>query len=234
MSTTDRVIQLLRENLYSIEPVIEDVDRKLLGLAYTPGVGSVCLEIQQDLSLADQLTFRARAIAIISDGSLLNSSGKSFHPVMDWFVFQIKHYTGLDAFPFVIHQDTDLPALLRDLSTTYGTVLYLDDKEISEIPKNILFVRHQVVVDLQKCERTNANFTATAIGYFIAKQIKGSPSIEDYKTGSVSPSFRKTTNNGPFEFKGGDLKENARNFHKQYEGKIRIVNSKHSLTDLAK
>lgn len=47
-------------------------------------------------------------------------------PVMDWFVFQIKHYTGLDAFPFVVQKQIDLVALLRDLSTTYGTVLYLD------------------------------------------------------------------------------------------------------------
>jgi hypothetical protein len=50
------------------------------------------------------MTLRARAIAIVSDGSLLNSEGKSFMPVMDWFVFQINHYTGLDAFPFVVRK----------------------------------------------------------------------------------------------------------------------------------
>jgi len=48
------------------------------------------------------MTLRARAIAIVSDGSLLYSEGKSFMPVMDWFVFQIKYYTGLDPFPFVV------------------------------------------------------------------------------------------------------------------------------------
>jgi hypothetical protein len=74
------------------------------------------------------MTFRARAVAVISDGSLLDSQGKSFMPVMDWIVFQIKHYTGLDAFPFVVQKEVDLVALLRDLSTTYGTVLYLDSK----------------------------------------------------------------------------------------------------------
>jgi malate dehydrogenase (oxaloacetate-decarboxylating) len=73
-------------------------------LAYTPGVGTICLDIQQDESLADQMTFRARAVAIVSDGSLLNSEGKRFSPVMDWFVCQIKHYTGLDAFPFVVQK----------------------------------------------------------------------------------------------------------------------------------
>jgi hypothetical protein len=122
------------------------------------------------------MTLRARAVAIVSDGSLLDSEGKSFMPVMDWFVYQIKHYTGLDAFPFVVQKQIDLPALLKDLSTTYGTVLYLDSKDIPEIPKNILFVRHQEIVKIQKCERTNANYTATAISYFISKNVKGSPS----------------------------------------------------------
>jgi len=47
-------------------------------------------------------------------------------PVMDWFVVQIKHYSNYDAFPFVIKKNTNREALLRDLATTYGTVIYLD------------------------------------------------------------------------------------------------------------
>jgi malic enzyme len=49
----DKAIQILSENLYSIEPVIEDINRELLSLAYTPGVGAVCLDIQEKESLAD-------------------------------------------------------------------------------------------------------------------------------------------------------------------------------------
>lgn len=49
----EKAIQILSENLYSIEPVIEDINRELLSLAYTPGVGAVCLDIQQNESLAD-------------------------------------------------------------------------------------------------------------------------------------------------------------------------------------
>ena len=75
-----------------------------MSLAYSPGVGSVCLEIKDNINLLDEYTFRARAVAIISDGSLLSSSGKKFMPVMDWFVFQIKHFSGLDAFPFVVNK----------------------------------------------------------------------------------------------------------------------------------
>jgi hypothetical protein len=55
-------------------------------------------------------------------------------PVMDWFVVQIKHYSGLDAFPFVVRKGTDLVALLKDLSTTFSAVVYLDDLNIGAIP----------------------------------------------------------------------------------------------------
>jgi len=57
--------------LFSIQPILTDIDRKLLGLAYTPGVGAVCLDIQKQPELADTLTFRRRAVAIVSDGSVL-------------------------------------------------------------------------------------------------------------------------------------------------------------------
>lgn len=55
-------------------------------------------------------------------------------PVMDWLIVQIKYYSGLDAFPFVIRKGTDLVGLLRDLSTTFSAVVYLDDHSIATIP----------------------------------------------------------------------------------------------------
>jgi hypothetical protein len=48
-------------------------------------------------------------------------------PVMDWLVSQIKYYSGLDCFPFVIKIKTNLELLFKDLSTSYGTILYLDN-----------------------------------------------------------------------------------------------------------
>jgi hypothetical protein len=52
--------------------------------------------------MADVLTLRARAVAVVSDGSMLDSKGRSFMPVMDWFIAQLKFYAGVDAFPFVV------------------------------------------------------------------------------------------------------------------------------------
>jgi len=60
------------------------------------------MEIKDQPSRVDDLTFRRRTVAIVSDGSMLNSEGRSFMPVMDWFIIQLKYYAGVDAFPFVI------------------------------------------------------------------------------------------------------------------------------------
>lgn len=38
-------------------------------MAYTPGVGTVCLEIQKNLSLVDELTMRGRSVAIVTQGN---------------------------------------------------------------------------------------------------------------------------------------------------------------------
>lgn len=51
-------------------------------------------------------------MAIVSDGSMLNSEGKKFMPVMDWFIVQLKYYAGVDSFPFVIRKETNLKDLL--------------------------------------------------------------------------------------------------------------------------
>lgn len=62
----------------------------------------MCMDIFHKPELVDRYTFRQRSAAIVSDGGLLDSEGKRFMPVMDWFVFQIKKNTGVDGYPFVI------------------------------------------------------------------------------------------------------------------------------------
>jgi len=97
-------------------------------MAYSPGVGAVCEAIETDPSVADTMTLRPRSVAIVSDGSLLDCSEEGIAPTMDWFIAQIKYYSGLDAFPFIVAKDIDLNEYLKDFATSYGTVLYLDNK----------------------------------------------------------------------------------------------------------
>ena len=100
----NQTIDILSKDLYQISPVNKSVNRDILSLAYTPGVGEVCLEIQNHPEKADYLTFRGRAVAIVSDGSMLDSTGHKFMPVMDWAIAQLKYYSGVDAFAFVVRK----------------------------------------------------------------------------------------------------------------------------------
>jgi len=118
----------LSRDLYSIELINKNVNRRILSMAYSPGVGAVCEAIETDPSVADTMTLRPRSVAIVSDGSLLDCSEEGIAPTMDWFIAQIKYYSGLDAFPFIVAKDIDLNEYLKDFATSYGTVLYLDNK----------------------------------------------------------------------------------------------------------
>ena len=62
-------------------------------------------------------------------------------PAMDWFIAQLKYYGRIDAFSFVIRKQAPLEEVFMDLSTTYGTILYLDNKELPKIPENILVLK---------------------------------------------------------------------------------------------
>lgn len=86
---------------------------------------------------------------------------------MDWLIAQIKYYSGHDAFPFVIQKDCDIDEILKDLSTSYGTVLMLDEKEIKEIPDNILLLKQQKISSLAQSELTDLEKCSHAISYLI-------------------------------------------------------------------
>jgi hypothetical protein len=69
------------------------------------------------------------------------------------------------------------------LSTSYGTILYLDDKKFTKIPKNILFVNQQDITNLFGLELTDASKTAAILAYLIENKIKGAGTINDYLAG---------------------------------------------------
>ena len=69
---TQMTKSLLSNNLYSIDLINKNVNRAILAMAYSPGVGAVCEAIQKDPSIADTMTLRGRAVAIVTDGSFLD------------------------------------------------------------------------------------------------------------------------------------------------------------------
>ena len=97
----------LAKNLFSIELINKQVNRRILAMAYSPGVGAVCEAVEEDPKVADTMTLRARAVAIVTDGSFLDASPVGVGPALDWIISQVKYYSGLDAFPFIIEKDAD-------------------------------------------------------------------------------------------------------------------------------
>lgn len=47
-------------------------------------------------------------------------------PIVDWCIAQIKYYSCVDAFPFIIRHGANITNVIKDLSNSYGTILILD------------------------------------------------------------------------------------------------------------
>lgn len=98
-------------------------DSDALSLLYTPGVGEVCLEIQDKLDNSYDYTCRSNTIALISDGSsfpgLGNIGSFAILPLLENRSVLHKTFAGIDAFPLSINtQDVNeiikLITLIKD------------------------------------------------------------------------------------------------------------------------
>lgn len=88
-----------------------------LSIAYTPGVGAVCMQIFNDsktnpTSTANKYTLKKNTIAVLSDGSAVLGLGNigplAAIPVMEGKAVIMKEFAGVDAFPICLNtQDTE-------------------------------------------------------------------------------------------------------------------------------
>lgn len=86
-------------------------DKNDLSLAYTPGVGQVCIEIGKDKSLAREYTIKRNTVAVVTDGSAIlglgNLGPEAALPVMEGKALLFKQFGRVDAFPICLDtQDT--------------------------------------------------------------------------------------------------------------------------------
>jgi malic enzyme len=188
-------------------------------------VGTVCTDIEKNPSLLDKLTFRLRSVAVVTDGSLLDCEPKAFMPVMDWFVFQIKNLSGIDAYPFVLMKGADLSLTFTNLSNSYGAIIYLDGTvKDYKVPEDTVVINHRTIVSLAKSSLTDASFTSRALSYLLTNKKTGEPSIVDYETAINAPqiiiqkTFEKFTID---DTKSND--DNARVFHEHFQGSFLII-----------
>jgi malate dehydrogenase (oxaloacetate-decarboxylating) len=107
---------------------IEIKDRSDLSLAYTPGVGQVCVEIGKDKELAREYTIKRNTVAIVSDGSAIlglgNLGAHAAIPVMEGKALLFKEFANVDAFPICLDtQDTEeIIKAVKQIAPVFGGI----------------------------------------------------------------------------------------------------------------
>lgn len=103
-------------------------DRADLTLAYTPGVGQVCLEISNDRGMAREYTIKRNTVAIVSDGSAIlglgNLGALAAIPVMEGKAILFKEFADVDAFPICLDtQDTEeIIKAVKQIAPVFGGI----------------------------------------------------------------------------------------------------------------
>lgn len=130
MNYNKKSIELHKKNKGKIE-IKSKVPLKTkddLSLAYTPGVGGVCMEIAKDKKKSWELTNRANQVAIVSDGSAIlglgNIGPEAGMPVMEGKSVIFKEFAGIDAIPLCINtQDTDeIVKFCKQIEPSFGGI----------------------------------------------------------------------------------------------------------------
>lgn len=102
--------------------------RAELSVAYTPGVGQVCLAISENQALAKEYTIKHNSVAVITDGSSVLGFGNlgphAAIPVMEGKAALFKRFANIDAFPICLDtQDTEeIINTVRQIAPIFGGI----------------------------------------------------------------------------------------------------------------
>ena len=106
LNVSDRTFLVHLGGKISIENKVPLTTRDDLSMAYTPGVGRVCVEIARDRRKAYNLTIKKNTIAIVTDGSAVLGLGdigpEAALPVMEGKAMLFKKFAGVNAFPICL------------------------------------------------------------------------------------------------------------------------------------
>jgi malate dehydrogenase (oxaloacetate-decarboxylating) len=126
--TFDRTMQLHRGGKIRMESKIPLTRQSDLAMAYTPGVGRVCMAIAQEPERVYELTIKCNTVAIVTDGSAVlglgNLGAAASMPVMEGKAMLFKEFAGLDAFPICLDtQDTEeIIKTVKHLAPVFGGI----------------------------------------------------------------------------------------------------------------
>ncbi|MEI6528114.1 MAG: NADP-dependent malic enzyme [bacterium] len=111
-----------------IKGKVQVKNRADLSLAYTPGVGQVCLEIAKDPKKVYDYTIKKNMVAVVSDGSAVlglgNLGALGAIPVMEGKALLFKEFGGVDAFPICLDtQDTEeIIKAVKQIAPVFGGI----------------------------------------------------------------------------------------------------------------
>ena len=117
-----------RHGKITVESTWELRTRRDLSLAYTPGVGAVCMEIARDPQRVFELTCKRNMVAVVTDGSAVlglgNIGPEAALPVMEGKAILFKTFAGVDAFPICLAtQDTDeIVQAVKHIAPVFGGI----------------------------------------------------------------------------------------------------------------
>src|SRR2546423_2071171 len=128
LEVTDRTFELHRGGkLYTgLKSPIKTRDD--LSMAYTPGVGRVCMAIHDDPEKAFEYTIKSNTVAVVSDGSAVLGLGdigpEAAMPVMEGKAMLFKEFADVDAFPICLDtKDPDeIVQAVKLLAPTFGGI----------------------------------------------------------------------------------------------------------------
>jgi malate dehydrogenase (oxaloacetate-decarboxylating) len=103
---SDRVFLMHLGGKIRIQNKIPVDTRDSLSMAYTPGVGRVCMAIAEDKEKAHTLTIKHNSVAVVSDGSAVlglgNIGPEAAMPVMEGKAMLFKEFGEVDAYPICL------------------------------------------------------------------------------------------------------------------------------------
>ena len=127
-SVSDRTFLMHKGGKIEVNAKLPLRTRDDLSMAYTPGVGRVCMAIHEDEAKAWALTIKGNTVAVVSDGSAVLGLGDigpaAAMPVMEGKAMLFKEFAGVDAFPLCL--DTKNPeeiiTIVRGVAPVFGGI----------------------------------------------------------------------------------------------------------------
>jgi malate dehydrogenase (oxaloacetate-decarboxylating) len=127
-SVSDRTFLMHKGGKIEVNAKLPLKTRDDLSMAYTPGVGRVCMAIHADPPKSWALTIKGNTVAVVSDGTAVLGLGdigpEAAMPVMEGKAMLFKEFAGVDAFPLCVDTKDveEIVAFVKMAAPTFGGI----------------------------------------------------------------------------------------------------------------